>query len=112
MICPLAARKVSSSVIDKQKNLNKSCFRSPVRFSECGVEAAPVMSAVYKERFPNAKGQMEYRLQQFIVNNAPLSGFNTSLPLDVPRPTSRAGSPTGPQPAQGEPIIRSCGEAD
>jgi serine/threonine protein kinase len=57
------------------------------------------MASVYKERFPKAKSQMEYRLQQFLLDNSPLSGFTTSLPLDI-RPTSpRPSSPNPPAKA-------------
>lgn len=62
---------------------------SPVRFaSESGAEV-PIMSTIYKERFPKAKAQLEYKLQQFLLENAPLSGFTTSVALDLtPRPIS------------------------
>jgi hypothetical protein len=46
-----------------------------------------MMSSVYKERFPKAKNQMETSIQQFILNNAPLSGFTTSVQLNH-RPSS------------------------
>uniref|UniRef100_A0A914YVY3 non-specific serine/threonine protein kinase n=1 Tax=Panagrolaimus superbus TaxID=310955 RepID=A0A914YVY3_9BILA len=70
---------------------------SPVRFNAPeGAQEAQVMASVYKERFPKAKSQMEYRLQQFLLDNSPLSGFITSLPLDL-RPTSpRPSSPNPP----------------
>lgn len=43
-----------------------------------GVET-PLMSSVYKERFPKAKLQMENRLLQFLAQNAPLSGFTSQM---------------------------------
>jgi hypothetical protein len=71
---------------------------SPVRFNAPdGHHEAPMMASVYKERFPKAKSQMEYRLQQFLLDNSPLSGFTTSIALDV-RPTSPR--PTSPKPTK------------
>jgi len=66
---------------------------SPVRFNGPDGNEPPVMTSVYKERFPKAKSQMEYKLQQFLIDNAPLSGFTTNLALDV-----RPISPQPPSP--------------
>ncbi|KAE9555227.1 hypothetical protein FO519_001577 [Halicephalobus sp. NKZ332] len=66
---------------------------SPVRFNGPDGNEPPIMASVYKERFPKAKAQMEYKLQQFLVENAPLSGFTTNLALDV-----RPMSPQPPSP--------------
>uniref|UniRef100_A0A915CQG2 Microtubule-associated serine/threonine-protein kinase pre-PK domain-containing protein n=1 Tax=Ditylenchus dipsaci TaxID=166011 RepID=A0A915CQG2_9BILA len=74
-------------------------LNSPHGGSEYGHEAVPAMSSLYKERFPKAKAQMENKLQQFLLNNAPLSGFTTSMILNVmPPPVEqhRATSPACP----------------
>uniref|UniRef100_A0A7E4V6Z5 non-specific serine/threonine protein kinase n=1 Tax=Panagrellus redivivus TaxID=6233 RepID=A0A7E4V6Z5_PANRE len=77
---------------------------SPVRFNAPDSSTpVPLVTSVYKERFPKAKAQMETRLQTFLLDNSPLSGFTTSVALDVApsspqsvksKPSSTIGSPS------------------
>uniref|UniRef100_A0A0N5CDM8 non-specific serine/threonine protein kinase n=1 Tax=Strongyloides papillosus TaxID=174720 RepID=A0A0N5CDM8_STREA len=76
--------------IEEQTNdeLHKSFFRprsrslsSPVCFINDNVYEVPLMSTVFKERFPKAKRYMEELLRQFITENIPLSGISTTIDL-------------------------------
>ncbi|KAL3090393.1 hypothetical protein niasHS_006845 [Heterodera schachtii] len=72
---------------------------SPLRMFDVPGIDAPVMSLVYKERFPKAKQQLESRLLLFLQQNAPLSGFSSQLL----QPTIASSTPlraTSPQPGQ------------
>ncbi|KAI1715799.1 protein kinase domain-containing protein [Ditylenchus destructor] len=80
---------------------------SPVRGGSdysTGDHPPPPIMSMYKERFPKAKTQMENRLQQFLLSNAPLSGFSTSMILNVlPNDDSpQPGRPTSPHPPSRE----------
>uniref|UniRef100_A0A914HA79 non-specific serine/threonine protein kinase n=1 Tax=Globodera rostochiensis TaxID=31243 RepID=A0A914HA79_GLORO len=77
---------------------------SPLRmFDQPGADA-PMMSLVYKERFPKAKQQLESRLLQFLQQNAPLSGFSSQLlQQNVQTPSATFSGPlraTSPQPSR------------
>uniref|UniRef100_A0A183BS65 non-specific serine/threonine protein kinase n=1 Tax=Globodera pallida TaxID=36090 RepID=A0A183BS65_GLOPA len=77
---------------------------SPLRmFDQPGADA-PMMSLVYKERFPKAKQQLESRLLQFLQQNASLSGFSSQLlQQNVQTPAATFSGPlraTSPQPSR------------
>jgi hypothetical protein len=80
-------------------NLNEfnNFLRSPGPhlLDRLGVDT-PMMSSVYKERFPKAKQQMENRLLQFLSQNAPLSGFTSQLlQLNIVPPSPAINTNTG-----------------
>lgn len=70
-------------------------FSSPIRGSSdiAGLDSSqPIMPFIYKERFPKSKAQMEMKLQQFLLSNASLSGFTTSMALNVSANASPANA--------------------
>ncbi|CEF70793.1 Microtubule-associated serine/threonine-protein kinase 4 [Strongyloides ratti] len=73
---------------DGNDEIHKSFFRprsrslsSPVCFINDNVNEVPLMSTVFKERFPKAKRHMEELLRQFITENIPLSGISTTIDI-------------------------------
>ncbi|KAI6206590.1 Non-specific serine/threonine protein kinase [Aphelenchoides besseyi] len=79
---------------------------SPVRFgTDHFVDTSMnAMSQLYKERFPKAKQQMENRLQQFLAQNAPLSGFTSAISFDrPPSPQQQSEAETSRLPTRNRP---------
>uniref|UniRef100_A0A0K0DS25 non-specific serine/threonine protein kinase n=1 Tax=Strongyloides stercoralis TaxID=6248 RepID=A0A0K0DS25_STRER len=73
---------------DGNDEIHKNYFRprsrslsSPVCFINDNVYEVPLMSTVFKERFPKAKRHMEELLRQFITENIPLSGISTTIDI-------------------------------
>uniref|UniRef100_A0A0N5A3N4 non-specific serine/threonine protein kinase n=1 Tax=Parastrongyloides trichosuri TaxID=131310 RepID=A0A0N5A3N4_PARTI len=86
---------------DGNEEIHKSLFRprsrslsSPVCFLNENVSEVPLMSTVFKERFPKAKHYMEELLRQFIAENIPLSG--TSTTIDIASLETSPGKLTSP----------------